>query len=124
VANGEEKKQKPLSTQQPLQLPAAAKSVLSALLATSKSIKQTLSSQWNVGKSYCCLSLGRTTLSNIYLDSDAHTHNHSFTQSSANKTFLPGAAELITGIFIFSHRLKIKFSSAMQAFTKSLLTNW
>lgn len=29
-------------------------------------------------------------------------------QSSANKTFLPEVVELITSIFIFSHRLKIK----------------
>lgn len=46
-------------------------------------------------------------------------------QSPANKTFLPEVVELITGIFIFSHSLKIKsVSSAIQAFTKSLLTNW
>lgn len=93
-----------------------------ALLATSKSIKQTLSSQWNVWKRYYCLSLGRTPLSNICLDSDAHTYNHSFMHSSANKTFLPEVIQLITGIFIFSHRLKIK--SLVQLYKHSQSPYW
>lgn len=88
------------STQQLWQLPAAAKSVHRALLTASKSIKQTLSSQWNVSKRYYCLSLGGTPRLRC-------TRKHSFIQSSANKTFLP-QVELITDIFIFSHRLKIK----------------
>lgn len=108
VANGKKKKQKPLSTQQTLQLPAAAKTVHHALMATRKSIKQTPSSQWNVWKRYYCLSLGRIPLSNIYLHWDAHTYNHSFMQSSDNKTFLPEVVELIAVIFSFSHRVKIK----------------
>lgn len=81
-----------------------------------------LSSQWNVWKRYYCLSLGGSPLSNIYLDSDAHTYNHSFTQSSANKTFLPEVVELITGIFILSHRLKIK--SLVQLYKHSQSPYW
>lgn len=46
----------------------------------------------------------------------------SFMQSPANKTFLPQVVELIIGIFIFSHSLKIK--SLVQLFKHSQSPYW
>lgn len=121
MADGEEEKHSH-STQQPLSPAAAAANTIHG----NKQTHLTCPSQWNVWNRYYCLSLGRIHPSSISLGSGSHTEIHSFRQSPANKTFLPEAVQLITGILIFSHTQSEnkKFSAALQAFTKSLLTNW
>lgn len=120
VADGEEEKHSH-STQPPLSPAAAAANTIHG----NKRAHLTRSSQWNVWNSFYCLSLGRIPPSSISLGSGSHTQIHSFMQSPANKTFLPEVVKLITGIVIlFSQPENKKFSAALQALTKSLLTNW